>query len=105
MADSAQVPLDTPDSLDAMSPAEHLDHAHRHTLAAGQHVDLAATHIQAASATDGDSDDGGGSDGSDGGGGTRSAPGAAARAGAQYRTGFPPGTGAARSLRAATGRR
>ena len=92
--------------LGGMSSAEHLDHAHRHTKAAGQHADLAATHLAAAI---GNSDDsGGGDDGTDGGGGDRGMPVVASppQAGyAQNRTSFSAGSGAARAYRAATGRR
>lgn len=88
------------DGMGAMTPAEHLDHAHRHTKAAGEHLDLAATHIKAAR-----------SDGDDGGDGEDSARGMPVIASppsagyAQNRTGFAAGTGAARAYRAATGRR
>jgi hypothetical protein len=99
------------DAPAGMSPAEHLDHAHRHTSAAGQHADLAASHVKAAMDTlmapgDGDGDDG--SDSSGDGSSDRSMPVVAdpPQAGyAQNRTGFNPRSGAARAYRQATGRR
>jgi hypothetical protein len=93
-----------PADLAALSAAEHLAHAHAHTVAAGQHADLAATHIHAASdgTTSTTVPDEDSSDGTDG----RSAAMASPAAGyAQNRTGFAAGTGAARAYRAATGRR
>lgn len=93
--------MSTPDGMDAMTPAEHIDHAHRHAEAAGQHADLAATHLKAA----GSGYDGGDGDG-DGDAGRAMPPAASPQAGyAQNRTGFAAGTGAARAHRAATGRR
>ena len=85
-----------------LSPADHLAHAHDHTVAAGHHASQAAGHILAASGEPldtsewtADEDDG------------RALPAAASpQSGyAQNRTGFAAGTGAARAYRAATGRR
>ena len=89
----------------SMTPAEHLAHAHAHTVSAGQHAGLAATHIQAAHAADADGDDGGAAVADDA---SRAMPVVASppQAGyAQNRTSFAAASGAARSYRAATRRR
>jgi hypothetical protein len=94
--------------MDGMTPAEHVATAHAHTVSAGVHADLAATHLKLArdgtvkmTAPDGGGDD----DGEAGRAMTAVTAGLPQSGYAQNRTGFRPGTGAARAYRAATRRR
>ncbi len=99
-----------PDGMTNLTPGEHLVHAHAHTISAGVHADLAAAHVKAAHDGGPDVTGAGGDagEGTDGGSDGRSLPAFTTppQAGyAQNRTRFAAGTGAARSYRAATGKR
>lgn len=93
----ASAPADGDDAC--MTPADHLDHAHQHTVAAVHHVGQAAGHILAAGGISPDTGEWTDAD--------RALPAAASpQAGyAQNRTGFAARSGAARAFRGATGRR